>query len=89
VSIFVCLALYKVNNDFTMSKSDLDVTDMTPVNQLSAGLSGQVIFANRDHLHYLISQMKVGDPVELSLLSWICGDGVIAVQCSSGTLHLA
>lgn len=68
----------------TSTESVAVMQDTTPASHLSGGLTGQVIVANTDHLLSLLSQMKAYNAVELSLLSWLCGEGVVAVKCSAG-----
>lgn len=80
--------LYQVNRTMNMTRTETsNVRNAdTPATQRSAGLTGEILAGNKDHLLKVLSVMKTDEPAELSLLSWLCGDGIVANKCSAGKM---
>ena len=55
-----------------------------PPHMQSGGLTGESLAGTRTNLLSLLSKMQTDEPAELSLLSYMCGDGVTVSKCSAG-----
>jgi len=59
-------------------------TDAVPAKLPSGALTGEAFMGKREQLLKLLSLMRTDDVTELSLLAWLCGDGIVTTKCSAG-----
>lgn len=76
--------IYHVANDMKMKLIERPNVHKLPTTMPTAGLTGEVFVGTRSHLSFLLSQMKTDEVAELSLLSYMCGSGIIGNKCSVG-----
>ncbi|KAF6025027.1 hypothetical protein EB796_016644 [Bugula neritina] len=77
------ISRYRVLRNMTMSRVAARRINTQPVLVKSGGVNGEVMMAARDWLLLLLSKMQTDDVAELSLLSYMCGDGVVVNKCSA------
>lgn len=68
----------------TMERQDHKKIHTIPPTIPSGGLNGEVMVASKTHLSFLLSRMKTDETAELSILTYLCGSGVIGNKCSVG-----